>query len=169
MDGKQNLPSGICVNDEFPPHMKKARDILRPILKLVKSQTQYKDKCKLQNDKLVVNGISYSIDDLHRLLPDLAPYKVAQKEDNDTITFHGCLSSWLNFHTSPFALEGKRFKTAEHWMQYSKATYFGDTQTASEIINNDTPQEAKRLGYQVAAFNIHQWREHGYVLSIKGV
>ena len=121
-----------------------ARDTLRPILKLAKSQAQYKDKCKLQNDKLVINGIGYLIDDLHQLPPDLALYKVAQKEDNVTIAFHGSLSLWSNFHTSPFMLEGKRFKTVEHWIQYSKVTYFGDTHTATEIMNSDTPQEAKK-------------------------
>ena len=117
----------------------------------------------------MVNGIIYSIDDLHSLPPNLAPYKVAQKEDDDTIAFHGCLSLWSNFHTSLFMLDGKRFKTAEHWIQYSKATHFGDTRTAQEIINSDTPQEAKRLRYQVAAFDMNQWKEYGYKLCIKGV
>ena len=116
----------------------------------------------------MINGISYSIDDLHRLPPDLAPYKAAQEEDNDTIAFHGCLSPWSNFHTSLFMLDSKRLKTAEHWIQYSKATHFGDTRTAQEIINSDTPQEAKRLGYQVAAFDMHQWKEYGCEPCIKG-
>ena len=135
----------------------------------MKSQSQYNDKCKLQNDKLLINGISYSLDNLHRLPPDLAPYQAAQKEDSETIAFHGLLSPWSNFHSSLFVLDGKRFKTAEHWIQYPKAIYFRDSHTANEIINSDIPQEAKKLGHQVAAFDMHQCKDNGYDLCIKGV
>ena len=37
LENKRNLPTGIYVNEEFPLQVKKSWDILRPILKLVKS------------------------------------------------------------------------------------------------------------------------------------
>ena len=37
LENRRNLPNGIFINEEFPPHMKRNRDILRPILKLAKS------------------------------------------------------------------------------------------------------------------------------------
>ena len=47
MSNKQNLPVGICANDELLPHIKHARDRLRPILRYAKSLPEYKDKCRL--------------------------------------------------------------------------------------------------------------------------
>ena len=70
---------GIFVNHEYPAHIKWARDKLRPVLKLAKSLPQYRDKSKLVNDKLIVNGVSYSLDELNKLPPDLAAFKAAEK------------------------------------------------------------------------------------------
>ena len=58
---KKNLPPGINVNEEFPIQVKKARDRLHPIFRMVKSKDKYKDKCKLQGDKLVINGKKYTM------------------------------------------------------------------------------------------------------------
>ena len=65
LENKQNLPTGIYMNEEYPTHIKKDRDMLCPILKLAKSKPNYKDKCRLQGDKLVINGIHYTVNDLH--------------------------------------------------------------------------------------------------------
>ena len=56
---KCNLPNGIFVNEEFPLHIKRKRDILRPILRLAKSLPEYHTKCKLENDCLIINGMIY--------------------------------------------------------------------------------------------------------------
>ena len=62
---KCQLPNGIYVNEEFPMNIKKNRDTLRPILKLAKSLPEYRDKCKITQDRLIVNGITYTVHDLH--------------------------------------------------------------------------------------------------------
>ena len=120
LQNKRNLPSGVFVNEEYPSHMMKNHNVLRPILKLAKGIPDYREYTKLQGDKLIINGIPYGVQDLHRLPVELAAYKAAQKEDENTIVFHGELSPYSNFHPSPFVIEGQRFPTAEHWIQYSK-------------------------------------------------
>ena len=47
LQNKQMLPEGIYANEEYPLHIKRNRDRLRPILRLAKSTPHYKDKCKL--------------------------------------------------------------------------------------------------------------------------
>ena len=56
MLGKSNLPPGLYVNQEYPLHVKKISDWLRPILCLVKNSTTFKDKCQIENDVLILNG-----------------------------------------------------------------------------------------------------------------
>ena len=100
MSGKCKLPVGIYVNEEYPIDIKKTRDRLRPILKLAKSKPEYCEKSRMENDKLVTNGIKYSWDDPEQLPPDLAPYKVAEKSNDHHIAFQGALSPYSNFHHS---------------------------------------------------------------------
>ena len=61
MSGKKKLPAGIYVNEEYPIDVKKVRDRLRPILKLAKTLHDYKEKSRLENDKLITNGIRYEM------------------------------------------------------------------------------------------------------------
>ena len=42
MSGKSNLPPGLYVNHEYPPHIKKNHDRLTPILQLAKRHPTYK-------------------------------------------------------------------------------------------------------------------------------
>ena len=80
----------------------------------------YKDKSKLEDDKSVINGVRYRVNDLTKLPTDLAPYKAAQKEDKEKIVFHGELSPYSNFHTSHFVMNNVQFKSSEHWIRYQK-------------------------------------------------
>ena len=67
MSNKQNLPTGINANAEYPIHVKQTYNRLRPILRYMKSLPEYRDNCKLTGDKLVINGIRYGLDDIHQL------------------------------------------------------------------------------------------------------
>ena len=85
------------------------------------------------------------------------------------IGFHGELSPWLNFHLSPFQLEGKKFLTPEHLIQYLKAKLFEDNTVADAILNCDSALEAKWLGHKVSREGMKLWHEEGYNICFKGV
>ena len=166
---RRNLPPGIYVNEEYPIQIKKARDRLRPVYWMIKSKPKYKDKCKLQGDKLVVDGIKYTVDTLGSLPMELSAYQAAEKRNDEALVFHGEWSPFSNFHISPFSVDGIAFRTAEHYIQYHKSLYFGDSITANQILKSQTPIEAKRLSYNIANFNIQHWLKDGYALCEKGV
>ena len=71
MGNKKHLPTGIYANDEFPIHVKRIRDHLRPIFRMAKGMQEYKDSCKLEGDKLVINGVKYGIEDIGKLPSNL--------------------------------------------------------------------------------------------------
>ena len=147
MQLKKNLPTGIYINEEFPLEIKHNRDKLRPIWKLAKNHSEYRDKCKLLGYCLVINGVTYTVNDLHKLPDDLAPYKVAQQENHEYIAFHREHSPWSNFHPSPFVIDGQRYHSAEQWIQFSKAMFFGDSSIVNRILQADSPYECKHLSY----------------------
>ena len=114
MAAKKNLPPGIYINHKYPTHIKQARDKLSPNLQLAKNIPHYRDKSKLEEDYLLINGINYTINDLAKLPPHLAAYKVAEKSNEEMTVFQGELLPWSNFHKAPFVVNGQRFKTSEH-------------------------------------------------------
>ena len=62
---KLNLPSGIFIDDAFSDSTKKNRTLLRPILKLAKTQEEYKGQCKLDKDQLIIKGKHYTLDNFN--------------------------------------------------------------------------------------------------------
>lgn len=73
------------------------------------------------------------------------------------ILFWGGIFS--NFAHSPFSVDGHTFPTNEHFFMYCKALYFGDYDTADEILHADSPKIAKKLGRKVKNFNADKWKE----------
>ena len=169
MSKRQNLPTGIYANDEYPIHVKQKRDKLRPILRLAKTLPEYKDNTKLTGDKLMINGAKYSVDDLHRLPAGLEAYHAAEKNDADTIAFHGELSPYSNFHPSPFTIGDHTFHSAEQWIQYQKSLMFGDSYTANLILRTDSAIKAKRLSHKITGVDHTRWKLDGYEKCVTGI
>ena len=139
------------------------------MLKFIKTKPAYKDKSKIQGDKLIVDGVKYSLENVGDLPPEIAAYKVAERSNDTHLVFHGKLSPYSNFHPGKFNLEGLDFPTAEHYIQYQKALYFGDSVTANSILKSTTALDAKRVSYKIDNFNKQQWIQDGYEICERGV
>ena len=168
MKNKRNLPGGVYINDEYRVEIKKNRDKLRPILRLAKGLPQYHDKCKLSGDQLIINGITYTVEEMNKLPHDLAPYLAVQKENVEYIVFHGELSPWSNFHRSLFVLNGQQYHSAEQWIQFQKAMLFGDSNIANQILRSSTPRECKRLSHYIHGVDQAKWKNEGFDLCLDG-
>ena len=121
---------------------------------MIKSNPKYKDKCKLQGDRLMVDGVKYTVDNLEDLPIELAACQAAEKPNDTALVFHGKLSPYSNFHLSPFYVDGILFNSAQHYIQYQKSLLFGDSVTANQILRSQTPIEVKRLSYGISDFSM---------------
>ena len=169
LSNKRNLPNGIYANEEYPLHIKCNQDKLRPILCLAKTLPHYREKSKMVADKLIINGISYGVDDIPTLPPDLAAYKAAEKSNETHLVFAGELSPYSNLHRSPFNINGQQFHSSEQWIQYQKALAFGDSYTANLILQSESALDCKWLNYKIKGVDNEKWCNEGYDLCFDGV
>lgn len=77
----------------------------------------------------------------------------------------GCLSQWWE---APFSVDGLTFATAEHYMMWGKAQLFGDTATASRVLEATNPGQAKAFGREVRGFDEKAWAEHRLEIVVAG-
>ena len=63
-----HLTGGLYVDREFNLEMENSWRILRPILRAAKMKPEYRYKSRMENDKLVIDGKKYGVNDLN-LLP----------------------------------------------------------------------------------------------------
>ena len=120
-------------------------------------------------DKLIINGTSFSVNDIHSLPLDLAAYKAAEKSNETHLVFAGELSPYSNLHKSPFTINGQLYHSSEQWIQYQKALGFGDSYTANLILQCETALDCNRLSYQIKGVDNNKWKSDSYELCFDGV
>lgn len=76
-----------------------------------------------------------------------------------------CFSQW---YESPFSVDNKTYKTAEHWMMAQKALLFEDKTCFDKILAADKPAIAKDLGRLVLGFDEHIWNKHRFEIVKTG-
>jgi ribA/ribD-fused uncharacterized protein len=76
-----------------------------------------------------------------------------------------CLSQW---YPSEMQLDGVRFPTAEHYMMWRKARVFGDAHLERQLLEDDSPAVAKRLGRTVRNFRSDVWDRHRFDVVVEG-
>jgi ribA/ribD-fused uncharacterized protein len=77
----------------------------------------------------------------------------------------GCLSQWW---PAEFTVDGVRFRSAEHYMMWRKATLFGDTAMAERVQAAVHPRDAKVLGRGVANFDDRKWAAERFEIVVAG-
>ncbi|WP_231102537.1 NADAR family protein [Pseudoalteromonas luteoviolacea] len=75
-----------------------------------------------------------------------------------------CFSQWFD---APFFEADKHFKTAEHYMMYAKAMLFNNPDIAEQIRAAQHPNEAKKLGRQVANFDEDLWHAKRFEIVVR--
>ena len=140
---KKKLPRGIFADKEYSIDVERERRKLRPILRRAKQLMEYKTKSKMEGDRLIIKGKSYTSKNLHQLPQPLNGYNVSSKEGDNHIGFFGELNPLSNFHVAPFVLDGITFHSSEQFIQYQKAKLFEDDDTANKISTCKTPLECK--------------------------
>ena len=73
-----------------------------------------------------------------------------------TFFWSGPFSQW---YPSKFTVGELTFNCAEQFMMYSKATFFGDKETAELIMQSTNPKEQKALGRKVKNFDAEKWND----------
>lgn len=76
-----------------------------------------------------------------------------------------CLSQWWQ---SSFTVEGIEYQSTEHYMMAGKAKLFNDTEMLEEILQSQSPAEAKKLGRKVKGFTEKEWLANRYEIVKQG-
>ncbi len=92
-------------------------------------------------------------------------YFWGHKPEPDGSIGKGSLSQWW---AAPFTVDGRTYRTAEHWMMWSKAVLFADRAKADEILLSGHPNQAKALGRQVRGFDQEIWERERFGIVVQG-
>ncbi len=136
----------IYIREDYPMEVQKTRRSLSHTLTLAKTADK---RATMVKDKLIFKGAAYDADKIPSEVLMLGEAGPGAKVVNGCVCFSGRASPFSNFYKSPFRVEGKLFKTNEHYYQYHKAKYAEDEMTAADILAEGDPAKVKGLGDKV--------------------
>ena len=169
LENRTNLRKGIYIDREYSADVEYQRKLLRPILQAARRTKGLEKKCKLQGASLEIKGKKITTKTLHKLPKELDVFTITSKKEENVIGFFRELNALSNFHPAEFEMDGIKFPTSEHYIQYTKARYFGDNLAATNILGANTPADSKTLGWSVTNFDKEKWDMNAKNLCLPGI
>ena len=159
LGNKKYLCKGIYLDKEYTPDIERHRRLLRPILKAARNLTEFKNSCRMEEDRLVINGKHYNMENLDQIPDKLKVFNISSRSNENIIGFFGELNPLSNFHKASFSCDNIHYHSSERYIQHRKADYFGDTITLNKILNSTTALECKQLSTSIRNYDKRQWEK----------
>ena len=147
------------MSKEYGERTENERRLLKPILRAANNIKEYKMRCRLEGDHLVIKGHHYGRENLGKLPDNISVYKVMSKEDAGTVGFFRELNPLSNFHPCMFKVEDNWFHSSKQYIQLKKAESFIDQQTALKILTTEMAIECKQLAREIKNFDATSWNQ----------
>ncbi len=158
MHGREDLKlkdSGINMQEDFSQEIIAKRNQLAPGMFAARRKVM---KAYLVADRLIIDGLSYTVDTLKNLPEALDILRLGTTKINNSITaFFGSLTPLSNFHPAKFTLHRFEYHSSEQFLHQKKAILFKDEKSAARIMAS-TAAECKNLGRKVSNFNMNIWK-----------
>jgi ribA/ribD-fused uncharacterized protein len=168
MNTTSSLGAKIAISQDFPDEVRLQREILKSILNKAKL---LKMNGYITVDKLVLEGTTYTVNDLMKL-KTINPSLIGTKDvTTDLLAFYSIASPLSNFHPAEFMLDGKHFKNVEQYFHYCKAHFYENLTLAGKIIRAASPAQCLSLGKLVKSNDLQlnqRWERHSYKVMTDG-
>ena len=166
---KRYLGDRIFADKVYCKDTEENHKILCPYFAAACKMPQYQCKCKLEEDTLVLRGVTYTTDDLHWLPAELNGFNISSKSEKSVFGFFGHINPLSNFHHTPFLSDGNAFHSSEQLIQLKKAQHFKDEETAHRILMSKSSIECKSLAKNIKNYDHESWKAVAKKLCMDGI
>jgi hypothetical protein len=136
----------VYVNEYHPWMIEEDRRRMYPIMRKARSLKHYRNKIELVANKIVLEGVSYGVEDFAKLPADLDPRHICTERIEDVTYFFKCDSPLSNHHACKFIIDGVEYNCSEQAYFKKKAVVCGDKDAELEIMKCTRPKVQKSLG-----------------------
>ena len=156
---RRKLEKGIYVDRDYNIETERDRRKLKLILRKAKEYEDLRSKSKMEGNKLIIRGKTYTVGNLDQLPDRLQGHNVSSSTNQETYGFFGELNPLSNFHACEFDVNGFTYHSSEQYIQAKKAEYFGAVETKKDILNSETASECKDLAKSIDNYDSESWNK----------
>ena len=141
-DRHKLIDSQIYLNEQFPREIELKRRELYLIKKLIRQNDKYK-KCTISGDRLILNGVAYTTENLNQLPDDINLNELYTKKEGEVIYFFRKRSPLSNHHPSPFEIDGIMYTGVEQYYFAEMARKCHDENVLASVMESSDPADQK--------------------------
>ena len=147
--------AGTPIAEDYPEEIERRRQVLTPVYWAIfnfsdnEHSYPYRSKVKLTYDHLMFNGMSITVENLHKLPSYFHPEVVATPSQQGITAFYSEASPLSNHYPCQFTMGKWTYNCVEQRYFQQKALLMGDEETAEEIMKSSNPRHQKKLGYTI--------------------
>ena len=160
-----------AVMEDYPAEIAEHRRRLFPVLN---AAYKYRDPVNQDfryrgQEKLILNGSTYTADTRATLPVHRRPENVATPSNDTTIVFFSKDSPLSNHYPCQFTVANSMLNYAEQNIMKCKSLHFDDTDIGMKVMKATNPAEQKHYQKLVAGFNLNDWRREVPNMLKKGL
>lgn len=133
----------LRIIQDFPPEVVSRRRRLIPILIKAKTLQEYSN-AYIHDDKLTINGTTYTVKSLHQLPHILDPRYIATQKKDHMVLYWNINSPLSNHHPCSMTVNNTAYNCVEQCFFHTQAIQAGDHRIAQEIMDTSDPVHQKR-------------------------
>ena len=134
-----------------------------------KKHEDFKRKCQMEEDTLVIKGKHYTVNNLHQLPAEINGFEAATKKEEGVTCFFGELNAMSNFHPVKIDHDGHIYHCCEQLIQHKKVQLFGDKIAEVQILVSTTAMECKTEAKNIRYYDQQLWEESAKSLCYDGI
>ena len=157
LNNRKYLGERVYVDHEYCSETEEKQKILPPYLRAVRRIPKFHRKCRLEDDSLIIKGLSYTTDTLHQLPPELHGINLNSKSTQEILGFFRSLNPLSNFHPCKFTYKDVTYHSSEQFIQHMKAEFFEDKGAVEQILQSSSAIECKQLSREIHNYDSTTW------------
>jgi ribA/ribD-fused uncharacterized protein len=148
--------SRYFILEDYPVEITNKRKLLYPAFKAAQRSADF-TQVSLTVDRLIVDGQTFTVDNMQQLPDSLQPANTAVVETEDTVVFFTRNAIFSNLHPMAIMIEGQNFSCNEQFYQYRKALFFNDQVAARKIKSETNPYIMMSIARDIKGYKHGVW------------
>lgn len=133
----------VRIQEDIPKKLRDDLRVLQRIAQTARQKPEVYNEVRIKDYSLIINGVNYEREDVHKLPTELQPEAVYSPRDKEAVVFFTKQSPFSNHFCSPLSIEGRDFACVEQFLAYEKAKLANNTTLMNRALEQTDPSACK--------------------------
>lgn len=149
----------VWIQEDLPRKLRQDNRVLLRILKTAKSLPDFSHDIKIQDFQILLDGVNYGMDELHRLPREISTKMAFTPYSDDVVAFFTKYSPLSNHFPSSFVVDNITYNCVEQFLAVQRAFLARNKSLARRAMGTNNPADHKNILNLLRKDQPDAWKE----------